>query len=328
MWLVLVAAAVVAVVAGVSLLARRPGRDEMHSVRSYHSELGTFERLPSRAVRTDRGPRPPLDDDGFGGRPHSSDEMIHDEAANRVRPLASGTGATARPVVRPGRLHFDDAPAVDMPHPGTGAPVTVRRQRRVQKNALASMNHRPRLGSSLLVVLVLVALVGALVFLGVRHSGKRSSTHPPARATSSTATHPRTATHSTSSTAAHGSGQGNGKRQQGKRHASHAPAAKPSQLVATAATATTATYTVGSPSFTVTVSASQECWVQASSEPAGTVLFQGLVAAGGSETVAATNETVVVLGAAGASLKVDGVPVVIPPASATPFTATFQPTTT
>jgi hypothetical protein len=318
MLVVLVALVIVALLAGVALLARRSGGDELDSVRSYHAAVGTMERLPTRSVATALAPRRPFDiddpDDGADGGIGPSAPMTGYGAGAGGRGGVGGSLDSGRQVVRPGRLMFDDASPLDPSVPLSGSGVPIRRERRMRNSALESMNRGSRPGTGVLIVVVLVLFVGALAYIGSRHSGHRptasqtASSHPATRSAGGTrhkgATSPRR-----------------------KAHRAPSPA-KPTQLVAVSATAQTATYAVSSAVFSVTVHASQTCWVQATSEPAGTVLWQGLLQPGGSQVINATGMTVVELGAAGASMTVGSVPVLIPRASVTPFTATFQPSTT
>ncbi|MHB1517675.1 MAG: RodZ domain-containing protein [Acidimicrobiales bacterium] len=55
MVLVVAAAAVVVVVVGIVLIVRRPGGDELSSVRQYHTALGTLEHFADRAERPGPG---------------------------------------------------------------------------------------------------------------------------------------------------------------------------------------------------------------------------------------------------------------------------------
>jgi hypothetical protein len=327
MVVVLVALVILALLAGVAVLARRSGGDEIDSVRSYHAAVGTMERLPTRSVTTAVAPRRPYDiddadrgaDGGIGGPvPWTGD------ATGARDPAAAGAGAGSAsglrpPALRPARLMFDDASPLDPSATLAGSGAPIRRDRRMRNSALDSMNRRSRPVNAVLIVVVLVVSVGALAYIGSRHSGHR----PPA---SSTATsNPAHPGHPAAKTAG-----GTGHRSASSRDTVHhaPPPAKPTQLAAVSSTAQTATYSVGSVPFSVTVHASQTCWVQATSEPAGTVVWQGLLQPGGSQVIKATGVTVVELGAAGASMTVNSVPVLIPTASVTPFTATFQPSTT
>lgn len=320
MVLVLVALVILALLAGVAVLARRSGGDEIDSVRSYHATVGTMERLPTRSVTTALAPRRPFDiddpdeaaDDRFGAPgPRTGNPTGGDRVA------AGGPSGPRPPALRPARLMFDDASPLDLTAPLSGSGAPIRRDRRKRNSALESMNRRSRPVNAVLIVVVLVLLVGALAYIGSRHSGHR----PPASSTAtSRPAHPATKP-------AGGTGHRGTSSRRGKVHHTPPPA-KPTQLAALSSTAQAATYSVGSAPFSVTVRASQTCWVQATSEPAGTVVWQGLLKPGGSQVIKAAGVTVVELGAAGASMTVDNLPVLIPPASVTPFTATFQPSTT
>ncbi len=319
MLVVLVALVILALLAGVTLLTRRSGGAELDSVRSYHAAMGTMERLPTRSVATAPATRRPFDiddpDNGADARIGPPEpETGHASGAGRTAGVVVGSSGSGRPVVPPARLMFDDASPLDPSVPvrvaGSGGPLG--RERRTRNSALESMNRRSRPASAVLVVVVLVLLVGSLAYIGSRHSGQR----PPASQTASS--HP-------GSSAAGGTRHGGASSSRRQKVHQAPPPPKPTQLVAVSATAQTATYRVISAPFSVAVHVAQTCWVQATSEPAGTVMWQGLLQPGGSQVINGTGVTVVELGAAGASMTVDGVPVLIPRASVTPFTATFQP---
>jgi hypothetical protein len=93
-----------------------------------------------------------------------------------------------------------------------------------------------------------------------------------------------------------------------------------------AATANGATYTVGSATYTLALSAtSGPCWVQVTDTPTGAVLFSTTLYAGQSHTLTVTGPVTVVAGAPSAfSATVDGTPVTLPSSYQTPFTLTFQ----
>lgn len=308
MWAVLIAVAACLVVVAVAVAARRSGHDELHSVRTYHAALGTIERLPARAASADPAQHRP-------GPVRGSNE----DADPSVRPITTDAGrASERPAVPPARLLFDDASPVETLGAAPGAGVPLHRERRSERQALASMNHRPRQGGVVFVVVVLVILAGALAYLGTRHSGHTAALATGSSATS--ATRPPARGHGSTS-------RGNKKKQ--TKHTKHpsAPPTPPTRLVATTATTTTATYSVITSPFTVTVTASQPCWVEAIELPGGATLWTGTLAAGGSQSIPASGLTTVELGAPGASVTVNGVPVIFPTSSHTPFTATFQPAT-
>src|SRR5580700_6182832 len=56
MWIVLGAAALVVVVVVGVVAFRRPRADDLHSVRSYHSALGTLENMSDRPGQPASGP--------------------------------------------------------------------------------------------------------------------------------------------------------------------------------------------------------------------------------------------------------------------------------
>ena len=51
MWIALAALALIAVAVAIVVLFRRPAGDDIDSVRSYHSALGTLEHLADRTGR-------------------------------------------------------------------------------------------------------------------------------------------------------------------------------------------------------------------------------------------------------------------------------------
>ena len=88
-----------------------------------------------------------------------------------------------------------------------------------------------------------------------------------------------------------------------------------------------ATYPVSSNSYSVTVTATGPCWVLARSVTTGATLWTGTLQNGTVQTIPAVGTTAVELGSLAGALKVGTVPVVLPHPMATPFVATFQPTT-
>jgi preprotein translocase subunit SecG len=99
-------------------------------------------------------------------------------------------------------------------------------------------------------------------------------------------------------------------------------------------TSTSATYQVSAQSYTLTLSASGTCWVEAHNETAGTMLWAGELTAGSSQVLQATGTTTVQIGTPTVSFEVNSVPVTLPSPIYTPFVATFTqappptPTTT
>ena len=325
MWL-LVAVGVVVIVALVAVVVlRRPEGGDLSSVDRYHSALGTMEQVTERTgsapIRMVGPSGASLADEGVGpaGRAGSEADQPPGAGLGRRYPPARGRGAVALP--DPGApLVFDDQNLTDVTIPRT-------RSDRIQRHALASMNRRPRRGSAITVVVVVVVVLGALVYIGSRRSpgpthgrtaaGTPATTSPPRRTTTSTA----------GSTPATGS----------DRHGHHAggqskkgkttPTTPPSSIVASSTGPGVATYPVSSNSYSVTVTATGPCWVLARSVTTGATLWTGTLQNGTVQTIPAVGTTAVELGSLAGALKVGTVPVVLPHPMATPFVATFQPTT-
>lgn len=100
-------------------------------------------------------------------------------------------------------------------------------------------------------------------------------------------------------------------------------AAVSATLVPVTSSSTAATYRVPASPYTVVLSASGSCWVLATN-PSGTVLWTGTMAAGQSRTVPADGGVVLRLGAPwNVSLSADGRPVQLPSGFLSPFDVTF-----
>ncbi len=347
MWIVLIAA--VLIVAGaVIVVLRRPRGNDLSSVRKYHSALGTIEQLAERNGRAAVGvvgspdgsgdqavdgpnPAPGVRGPGDVGRAGESGTGGH------VR-TAAGTGRWVPPVpVRDNdefpdpdsSLVFEDSHLQDRVgrgHPSEGVPL--HRTDRAQKHALESMNRRPRRGTAVMTAVIIVALFGALAYVGSRHSNSAGHGHSAAASSvSSTSSSVSSDPSSTSSTVSgHARKSGRTKRQ--SRNVKSPPVTVPSRIVALSSTAASAVYPVGTGSYTIKVSATAPCWVLATATSKGSTLWTGTVQAGGSQVIAATGVTTVELGAPSGSLAVDNVPVTFPTPAHTPFVATFQPTAT
>ena len=292
--MVVVVLAVVAVALGVVLarLGRRASTDELHSVERYHDALGTIETITHRTERPAiRILGRPGED---GGQVAPPDDLIPG-APTGAGPGAPGAGAGV-PLV------FDDAgagQAADGATGTSGAPSAAFRSDRTRRNALTTMNRRSRSMAPVAAAIAAVVVIGALALIGSRAAGHRTS-----RTTATTrprAVHPTGTTVPSTTTTA------------------------PAQVVATSSTAQAATFPVASATYRVTVTAGAgPSWVQATSASSGSVLFTGTIPSNQAQTIDATGTVSVLIGAP-ANLQVDGVPVVMPTGSHTPFTATFVP---
>jgi hypothetical protein len=319
MWIVLIGVALVVVGVLAAGLIRRPRSHDLHSVRSYHSALGTLEHLSDRV-----GPSTvrPLDRTDRPAEGHVADAPAGDDRAE-----GDGTGPGPIRAVPPVRiwgradvpdpdapLIFDDARPIDRHRSnpaGEGAPAV--RSGRAQRMALDSMNHRPRRRTAVVLVVAALVFFGALAYIGSRRSN--TSAHP---ATSSTT---RTTGPASTSTTAGSANRGNADKTKTKV----TPTTLPSRIVASSSTASSATYPVGSNSFQITVTATGPCWIDASTLASGSTLWTGSLQAGNVQVIQATGPTAVQIGAASVSFTVGTVPVVLPTPLHTPFVATFQP---
>lgn len=326
MWLVVIAVVLVAVGVLAAGLLRRPSSDDLHSVRSYHSALGTLEHLSDRV---DPSAVAPLGQTDASAEARVTSAPDGDRQSGRGGTGRGGAGpATSRsvpPVPVRGRddfpdpdapLVFDDSRPQDRYRSGSsveGGPAF--RSSRAQKLALDSMNHRRRRGTAALVVVVALVLFGALAYAGSRRSSP--STHP----TTSSITRATGSAHSSTSVGT----SNQGKAPAHQRKTKTTPTTLPSQIVASSSTGSSATFPVGDNSFEITVTASAPCWVQATTISSGSTLWAGTVQAGASQVVRATGPTAVQLGTASVSLAVGTVPVVLPSPFYTPFVATFEP---
>lgn len=280
--------AVVVVVAGavVAKLTWRPSNDEVHSVKDYHSALGTIGDLARR--------NPPP---GTGGSDRSQEgSLVH--------------GGSETPLV-----FDDDRTTGRTPRVSTGDATPMFRSDRARRQALSSMNHRPRHWVFATAIVVVLLVFGALAYVGSHrnnnHPGKRSNAAVTRTTATDQTTHPSTATPTT-------------RPKPKSKSKSTTPTTAPAQIVALQATATTASYPAPTTSYQVSVTASTEpCWIQATSAATGTTLWAGTIQMGASQIIQAGGTMTLDIGAAGSVITLNGVPVVLPSSLNVPFEATF-----
>ena len=318
MWIVLAALALIAVAVAIVVLFRRPSGDDIDSVRSYHSALGTLEHLADRAGSSTVHVvgQEPTGSGGRDRRPRTSRRSGQLPSGPRA---GVGTGRSVPPVpVRgndefpdPGTpLIFDDSRPRDrfrQDPPGEGAPAA--RSDRAQRHALDSMNHRPRRLTTVLIVIAVLVLFGVLAYVGSKRSspstGRTTSTTATSHATTSTSSGHATATSTT------------------RPRTKPTPTTQPTQVVALTSTSTSATYPVVNTNYKITVTGTGTCWVSVTGL-VGSTLWAGEVQAGTVQVVAASGTVTVQLGTPAVTLAVDKVPVVLPTPMRAPFMATFQ----
>lgn len=262
-----IVAGVAVVVAGVVLLGRRRSTDS-NSVRGYHQTLTTLQHLQGS----------PRQDQGLGGSSSGT------PGATRTGP-ASESGALARASRRP---------------PLSAAPSGPPSARRTQRS-LVAMNHGPRrLGAPVLALVILAAVIGAIVYVGV-HSHHTTPTASHTTGSTTHTTHHRSGPTTTTTTA-------------------------PARYVAVSTTTSSATYAPATTSYTLSVGASTgSCWMSVTKADGTAVLAQTFTA-GSTRSVTISGKATILIGAPSvASLKIDGVPVVLPQGAMAPYTVTLAP---
>ncbi len=326
MWIVLAALALIAVAVAIVVLFRRPSGDDIDSVRSYHSALGTLEHLADRngasTVTVVGRDQAPATDVGVGV-PRSYRRA---GGAAAGPPAGVGTGRSVPPVPVRGNDEFPDpeVPLIfDDSRPRdrfrgelSGEGVPVARTDRAQRHALDSMNHRPRRTTTVMIVVAAVVVFGALAYIGSKRSSPSHSSANSASSTTHAGSHTTTSTsagHVTTTTKA-------------KAKTKPTPTTQPTQVVALTSTSTSATYPVVNSNYKLTVTGTGACWVSVTGSSSGSTLWAGEVQAGTVQQVQASGTVTVQLGTPTVTLAVDGVPVVLPTPVRAPFVATFQPT--
>src|ERR1700678_2120081 len=345
MWIVL-GVVVLVVVAVVAILAmRRPRADDLHSVQSYHSALGTLETFADRMGQSPPEVVAQADRSGDGHvRPRFYSRATADAPAAPAAPDGSpvdpgdvdrggrtsaphsGMPPSIPPLPRRGnadfpdpgaQLRFDAAPPVDHRRQEAGPPGPGLRMDRAQRHALDSMNHRPRRITTVMIVVAALVLFGVLAYVGSRRTGPTNHGHAVATAT--------TAGRSTTSHPAENHRGGGATKHEHK--VSTTTTTVPKQIVALTSTPTSATYPVGETAYKVTLNTTGPCWVQAITVETGSTLWEGTLQAGQVQVIPASGPVTVELGASAATLKIDNIPVVLPVPLHTPFVARFQPST-
>jgi hypothetical protein len=336
MWIVLVGAVLVAVVAFAAVVLRRPRGDDLSSVRSYHSALGTLEHLSDRTIRSS--------DEAPGQADRSGDSRVGPRFYSRQGSGGgAGTTRSVPPVPVKGNdefpdletpLVFDDSrPRDRYRRQSSGEGVAVPRTDRAHRHALDSMNHRPRRRASVAVVVAALVVFATLAFVGSRRSHSPTPAHS-ANTSASAATHhgipasaSASASASTPATVSRSSHRGGGSaRTKGKSKASSTT--PPGPVLALSSTPATAIYPVGSSPYQLTISASGSCWVDATTVSTGSTLWTGILQAGQVQQIQGSGIVRVEMGSLAASLAVNDAPVVLPTPTQTPFAATFEPSAT
>jgi hypothetical protein len=279
-----------------------------------------MEHISDRAVRST---------EGLAGSVETSET-----AADRVgTPSVHITGReTARRVAAPGpvpvperfggevqgaegEIVFDDArPADRTRRPGFQPIAPEFRSDRARKQAFNAMEHRQWHWRAPTVIIVILVIFGVLAFVGSRRSNNHSTTHTSITTVAghqTTSSHPGSAVVPTTT--------------KPTRPPTTTTTKPPTQLIATSTSAGAATYSVGTSTYDIVITASGLCWVNAVTASSGNAIFSGTVQPGASQVIHATGATNVTLGASFTSMTANNLPVVLPAPFQIPFTATFQP---
>jgi hypothetical protein len=296
---------IVGVTIGVMLRSR--SRDDVHSVEHYHRQLHTLEEMRAHPSRQDGNGQSTYPSPAF--RVGTSTVRLTDPNNPLVPPVSPPPVPNPEEPVKFADESDTSADGGGSKEPNQGseraaavAVVTSTKSTKREERAINAINHRPRrLGAPLAAIGAVIALVVVLIVTGL-HTTSPQHHGTAATVTTTTTTHARKTHHATTTTTA-----------------------APVVSAPSAATNYEATYQVADASYSLGLSAtSGECWVQATDDNSGTVLFMGLLLSGQSQTVSATGSVTVIAGAPNAfSATVNGSPVSLPPGFQAPFTLKF-----
>jgi hypothetical protein len=185
------------------------------------------------------------------------------------------------------------------------------------QSSAASPRRRPatslRVATVAAAVLV-VAAVGAMVAVGHRAGGGVAATAARAASTATSGRAHRGHGGSAGSTARH-------HRSTTGRHA----AGRPPVVVPTAATRYQGTVTVPTTTYQVVVQVSAPCWVQGTETATGTDVWSGVLQTGQQHTFTFEGAVLLEIGAADATLTIDGTPVALPSGYQVPYDLHLEP---
>jgi hypothetical protein len=183
------------------------------------------------------------------------------------------------------------------------------------------------------VVVVLVALVAALVTIGISSSGGKhasstahAATHGSSHASTNSASH--STSHGSTTGGSHSStSAGSPVHRSGKKKSKSSTTTTAPTLQPTTSSAAEAAYAAPASGYTVALSATAPCWVEAEEVATGTVVYTGTLSPGQSQQFAASGDLFVRLGAAFVvTVSLNGEPITLPTGHQSPFNVTFQAT--
>ncbi|HUC35881.1 MAG TPA: DUF4115 domain-containing protein [Acidimicrobiales bacterium] len=296
MTVVLVLGAVAVLAAVVVGSTRRRSGDERHSVDDYHHTIDTLRHLSDRSAATGLA-RPPLTTRGVGPTVQEG----------QGAPLGAVSASTARAAPTP----YQPAPASPRLSPSSTVSKLASGRalygRRGGRDGARPAGQGRRGLVTAVTAVVLVALVAGAVAVALAPS---RSPHKPKASTSTSAPGARpdrSASRSSSSSS--------------KRSTTTTAAT----IEPTTSSALSAAYKAPASTYTVELSATAPCWVEASQSSTGQVLWTGTLEAGQSQKIPVTGSLTIRLGAAfDVELLLDGLPVILPSGHGSPFDVTFQ----
>jgi hypothetical protein len=311
---VLVVAAIAVVAAVIALVTwRRPG-DERHSIESHQQTLDTLRSMADRRSqgRTDKTAPAPRTAGGGSADPSARARGARTQVGpvpsrppqpGSMRapalPRANGNGNGKAELV-----FGDDTSVVPEPSPDgwtRGSALTLPRGLPGQRRGHRTGRRRSRPGGRLVPVAAAVVVLGLVVGLAValapsHHGGAPGRKAIPPRT--------RAATH--------------------VRRSQTTTTTRP-ELQATSATSSTAAYGAPATAYTVALSATGLCWVEATEASTGKVVWTGTLLTGQTRSISSAGSLLVRLGAANdVSVTLNGEPVVLPSSFSSPFDMRFQ----
>ena len=293
----------------------RRAADERQSVQEHQHTLETLRHMADRRAeasqarqasraapaapavrRRPRTPSPPRSASGARG----ADGARSARRAPRVTPAEAERAGGEVVVFVDHSLGAPGAGPAVMPEPG--APRSP-----LRRPVVAGLRAAPgRSRVPFVTAAVAVVVVAAIVVVVVVTSGPPGHRATARSATTTVPHRPRT-----------GAGAGHGRRSSG------APSSTAD--VPASETAGAATYAAPGAAYTVVLRATGSCWVLATETTTGRVLWTGTMSGGQTQSLVATGDMALRLGAASdVSVSMDGTQVQLPAAFQSPFTITFQ----
>lgn len=350
MTVALVAVCLVAVAAGVARAAWQKMADERRSVADYHRTLDTLRRVessrvpvgdptagpPTQVWRRPATRQPPADAPlGPAGPGSAVPPALVDPDATALVPTvgapaagparsdvgdaATGTrrtvdgridGGAAGPTRRPPRptLVFDD-----LARPAAASTTSSLDQVGGRAPRLDGRRGTARAlrWATAAVATAVVTTGAATLATASRHQAPTAGTLDAGRASPGR-----------SADARHGHGAA---ARTSKRRAAGTAPATPTVVVPTSATRYQGTVTVPATSYQVDVQVTAPCWVQGTETATGTVVWSGVLTVGQSHLFSFSGPVLLEIGAADATLTIDGVPVALPTGYQVPYDLHLQP---